>query len=139
MFARGRVSMLSVELERYCGKPAKTGSVALQEINTPLQYSPRAGTFSPQLISSETFLQCSSENDAFKQIMDKLQGVVPMKAATTAAALKPVHRSRPAKLSDEESKEISIVRKSLTTKGVQTLPSGAVPFDLTGVSRLIKE
>ena len=67
--------------------------------------------------------------------MDKLQGVVPMKAATAAAALKPV----PAKLSDEESKEVSIVRKSLTTKGAQTLPSGAVSFDLKGVSRLIKE
>ncbi|KAM7424878.1 hypothetical protein ABFA07_023620 [Porites harrisoni] len=63
---------------------------------------------------------CSSEIDAFKQIMDKLQGVVPMKAATAAAALKPV----PTKLSDEESKEVSIVRKSLTTKGAQTLPSG---------------
>lgn len=106
----------------------------LQVINTFLQYSPRAGTFSPQL-TSETFLQCSSEIDAFKQIMDKLQGVVPMKAATAAAALKPV----PTKLSDEESKEVSIVRKSLTTKGAQTLPSGAVSFDLTGVSRLIKE
>ena len=113
--------------------------MAFQEINTPLQYSPPGGTFSPQLTFSETFLQCSSENDAFKEIMDKLQGVVPLKAATTAAALKPVHRSTPAKLSYEESKEISIVTKSLRIKGVQTLPSGAVPFDLTGVSRLIKE
>lgn len=67
---------------------------------------------------------CSSENDAFKEIMDKLQGVVPLKAATTAAALKPVHGSTPAKLSYEESKEISIVTKSLRIKGVQTLPSG---------------
>lgn len=107
----------------------------LQVINSFLQYSPRAGTFSPQLTFSDTFLQCSSEIDAFKQIMDKLQGVVPMKAATAAAALKPV----PAKLSDEESKEVSIVRKSLTTKGAQTLPSGPVSFDLKGVSRLIKE
>ena len=98
-------------------------------------YTPRAGTCSPQLTFSETFLQCSSEIDAFKQIMDKLQGVVPMKASTAAAALKPV----PTKLSDEESKEVSIVRKSLTTKGAQILPSGAVSFDLTGVSRLIKE
>lgn len=96
---------------------------------------PSRRNFLPSITFSETFLQCSSENDAFKQIMDKLQGVVPMKAATAAAALKPV----PAKLSDEESKEVSIVRKSLTTKGAQTLPSGAVPFDLTGVSRLIKE
>ena len=62
-----------------------------------------------------------------------------MKAVTAAAALKPVQRTTPAKLSDEESKEVSIVRKSLTTKGAQTLPSGAVPFDLTEVGRLITE
>ena len=54
--------------------------------------------------------------------MEKLKGVVPFKAAAPAAKPAP----KPVKLSESESKEVSIVRKSLTTKGAQTLPSGTV-------------
>ena len=55
--------------------------------------------------------------------MKKLESVVPYKApVAAAAATKPA--PKPAKLSAAESKEISIVKKSLTTKGAQTLPSG---------------
>ena len=56
--------------------------------------------------------------------MEKLKSVVPYKAAVPAApAAKPA--PKPAKLSASESKELSIVMKSLTTKGAQALPSGA--------------
>ena len=60
----------------------------------------------------------------FKAVMEKLKGVVPFKAAAPAAAQATKPAPKPAKLSASESKELSIVRKSLTTKGPQTLPSG---------------
>jgi len=60
----------------------------------------------------------------FKAVMEKLKGVVPFKAAAPTAAQATKPAPKPAKLSASESKELSIVRKSLTTKGPQTLPSG---------------
>ena len=54
--------------------------------------------------------------------MEKLKGVVPYKAAAASQSARPMPKS--AQLSAAESKELSIVKKSLTTKGAQTLPSG---------------
>lgn len=62
---------------------------------------------------------CDDEDEGFKLVMKKLENVVPYQAA---AAARPA--PKPAKLSAAESKEISIVKKSLTSKGAQTLPSG---------------
>jgi len=67
---------------------------------------------------------CPNEDQMFKAVMEKLKGVVPVKAAAPAAAQATKPAPKPAKLSASESKELSIVRKSLTTKGPQTLPSG---------------
>ena len=52
--------------------------------------------------------------------MERLKNVVPPK--DEGQAPKPVPKA--AKLSETESKQLSIVTKSLNTKGPQTLPSG---------------
>lgn len=54
--------------------------------------------------------------------MEKLKSVVPYKTAAASQSARPV--PKPAQLSASESKELSIVKKSLTAKGAQTLPSG---------------
>lgn len=63
---------------------------------------------------------CANEQEAFDLIMERLKNVVPPK--DEGQAPKPVPKA--AKLSETESKQLSIVTKSLNTKGPQTLPSG---------------
>lgn len=55
--------------------------------------------------------------------MEKLKAVVPYKATSTAIPAQ-MPTPKPATLSAKESKELSIVNRSLRKKGPQTLPSG---------------
>ncbi|XP_078356895.1 uncharacterized protein LOC144641739 [Oculina patagonica] len=65
---------------------------------------------------------CSSETEAINQIMEKLKGVVPVKAAkAVASSAAPTPKPKSAKLSAAESKELSVV---LSSKSSQALPSG---------------
>lgn len=66
------------------------------------------------------FSNCATEEDAFKKIVESLQNVVPYQAEAPA----PKPAPKVARLSENESKELEIVTRSLDANGPQTLPSG---------------
>lgn len=66
------------------------------------------------------FFKCATEEDAFKKIVESLRNVVPYQAEAPA----PKPAPKVARLSENESKELEIVTRSLDANGPQTLPSG---------------